>query len=309
MDDESACELPPSRLARLRDRCNRSLVVSVWRSGTQLELIRRSMAFATLGLVTLVPLLVVVAAVDPASQQGLGQWVVDGMGLPAKTAAPVLGLFAAHHQTTRQIGALGLALLAAFGLTFVADVQLGYQRVWELPPESWRHTWRRVVWLAAMIGYLAFEVESGVLLRHGSGESAARIVIFIAAGLIFFWWSQHFLLAGAVPWGWLLPGAIATVAGLSGLRAFSAMVFTPMLVSSAQDYGTLGVVMVVLSWLIGVGFVIFGGALAGRHFCEHRANARAVREVEPPELRGAPDAWQPRWTNAPGGRPRDPGGP
>ena len=284
MDSGSAYGLPESRYARWRERCRRSVLGRIWRGGTQLELVRRSMAFATLGLVSLAPLLVVVAAVNPSSQEGLGQWVVDGMGLPSDTASPVLGLFAPHHQETGQIGVLGLALLAAFGIAFVTDVQLGYQRIWELPPESWRQLWRRAAWLAAMIGYLVFEVESGVLLRHGPLESAVRIVVFATAGLFFFWWGQYFLLAGRVPWGWRLPGAIATVAGLSGLRAFSVIVFKPMIESSAKEYGMVGVVLVVLSWLIGVGFVIFGGALSGRYYCEHQAEVRAAREER---IRGA----------------------
>lgn len=278
MDSGSAYRLPTGRYARWRERWNRSVLAHLWRGGTQLELIRRSMAFATLGLVALAPLLVVVTAVNPSTQQGLGQWIVDGMGLPANAAEPVLRLFATHHQDAGQFGALGLALLAAFGLAFVTDVQLGYRRIWDLPPESWRQIWRRAVWLGVMIAYLAFEVESGVLLRHGPLESAARIVVFVTAGLFFFWWGQYFLLAGRVPWGWLLPGAIATVVGLSGLRGFSVLVFKPMIDSSARDYGMAGVVLVVLSWLIGVGFVIFGGALAGRYYCEHYVAARAERE-------------------------------
>lgn len=283
MESEPASGPPAGRLACWYERCRRGVVAEVWRGGTRLELLRRSMAFATLGLVTMVPLLVVVAAVDPSSQQGFGQWVADGMGLPRATAAPVVRLFATHHQTARQISLLGLALLVAFGLAFVADVQLGYRRIWELPAQSWRQTWRRAVWLAAMIGYIAFEAESGVVFSHGPLESALRILVFVSAGLVFFWWGQHFLLAGTVPWGWLFPGAMATVAGLSGLRAFSAFVFNPMIVSGAEEYGMVGVVLVVLSWLIGVGFVIFGGALAGRHWCEYRVGLQeAARESAPP---------------------------
>lgn len=272
MESGSAGRPPAGRYARWLDRFHRSVVANVWRGGMRLELLRRSMAFATLGLVTLVPLLIVVAAVDPASRQGFGQWVVDGMGLPSQTAEPVLRLFATRHQPVRQIGVLSLVLLAAFGLAFATDVQLAYERIWELTPQSWRQTWkqtwRRALWLAVMIGYLAFEVESGVLLRHGALESAGRILVFITAAVLFFWWGQRLLLAGRVPWGQLFPGAVATVVGLSGLRAFSALVFNPLIVSSAEDYGMVGVVLVVLSWLIGVGFVIFGGALAGRHFAE-----------------------------------------
>ena len=266
----SAVRLPAGRCARWLARCRRGFVADVWRGGIRVELMRRSMAFATLGVVALVPLLVVVAAVAPSSQQGFGEWVADGMGLPRSTAAPVLRLFSDHHVAAQQTGAFSLALLAAFGLAFATDVQLGYQRIWELPVPTWRqmmwHVWRRTVYLAAMIGYLIFEVESGVLLGHGPLQSAGRIVVFVTVGLLFFWWGQHFLLAGHVPWIRLLPGAAATVVGLSGLRAFSTLVFNPMITSSSRDFGSVGVVLVVLSWLIGVGFVVFGGALVGRYY-------------------------------------------
>ena len=157
------------------------------------------------------------------------------MGLPESTAAPLLRVFRTTHVVAQQTGALSLALLAAFGLTFVADVQLGYERIWGLPARSllrlW-HVWRRTVYLAALTGYPSFEVDSGVLLQHGPLQSAVRIFIFVTAGLLFFWWGQHFLLAGQVPWIRLLPGAIATVVGLSGLRAFSTLVFNPMIASA-----------------------------------------------------------------------------
>lgn len=302
MGDGPVPRLPAGRYARWCAWCRRSVFANVWRGGTQLELLRRSMAFATLGLVTLVPLLVVVAAVDPASQQGFGQWVADGMGLPPATAAPVMRLFATHHAQARQIGVLSLVLLAAFGLAFVTDIQLGYRRIWELPAWSWRQTWRRAVWLAVMVGYLAFEEESGVLLGNGTLESAGRIAVFAVGGLLFFWWTQHFLLAGRVSWGQLLPGAVATVVGLIGLRAFSALVFNPLIVSSAEDYGTVGVVLVVLSWLIGVGFVIFGGALAGRHYCERHGVDQDDSHRLPPSSPGT------RAGSSAGDGYRDPGG-
>jgi membrane protein len=45
--------------------------------------------------------------------------------------------------------------------------------------------------------------------------------------------------------------------------------FAPLIVTNALSYGAAGTVLVVESWLIGVGFVVYGGALFGRWFCEH----------------------------------------
>lgn len=108
----------------------------------------------------------------------------------------------------------------------------------------------------------------------------------MAAGLLFFWWGPHFLLNHRVPWRYLLPGALATMAGLVGLRWFSYLVFTPLLVTNAVSYGPVGTVLVVESWLVGVGFVLYGGALVGRLLCERFGDPDAAFRTEPE----APDA-------------------
>jgi membrane protein len=54
------------------------------------------------------------------------------------------------------------------------------------------------------------------------------------------------------------------VAFLAGLRVFSALVFEPLIVTNALTYGALGTVLIVQSWLIGVGWVVYGGQLLGR---------------------------------------------
>lgn len=268
-DGDEDREGPDDRVT-WRERLRRSFLGEVWSAGSELELMRRSMAFATQGLVTLVPLLIVVAAIDPFPSRGFGQWVTDGMGLPPNASTPVLRLFTTQHQVAKGVGVVSLALLATFGLAFVADVQLGYQKVWRLGPQPWHHTWRQVLWLAALTLYVGLEVESGTVLRHGTLDSIARVVALGVSGLLFFWWGQWMLLGGRVAWSALLPGAVATVIGLGGLRVFSGLVFDPMIVDNAEAYGAVGVVLVVVSWLIGIGFIFYGGALVGRCFHSRR---------------------------------------
>jgi membrane protein len=267
-----------------RARWDRNVLGQTWRGGSELELLRRSMAFSAQGLVTLVPLLIVVAAIDPFPDRGFGEWVADGMSLPAHSAMPVVQLFATQHEAAKAAGVISLALLAVFGLAFVGDVQKAYEKIWGLPAQAWHQSWRQAAWLAALTGYVMLDVESGSLLRHGMGESVQRILLLGASGFVFFWWGQHFLLGGRVHWMALLPGAAATIFGLGGLRAFSALVFDGMVASNAETYGAVGIVLVVVSWLIGVGFVIYGGALLGRHFAARHGATVAT----------AADSWRSR---------------
>ncbi|MEE1757436.1 ribonuclease BN [Streptomyces sp. SP18CS02] len=229
----------------------------------------RAMGFAALGFLTLVPLLIVVAAADPANGQGFAQWLSDGLGVETASVDEVELLFAPPGQALESTTGFGLAALAVFGLTFGGVVQTGYEKVWELPAARWHTMWRHLVWLTMLIAYLllsahlAFDAGAGIgILWRGA--------IAAAGAVLFFWWSQRLLLGGRMAWSALFPGAVMTVAGLIGLRVFSRLVFSPLIASNAVAYGPVGTMLVVQSWLVGVGFVVFGGAMAGRLMYEER---------------------------------------
>ncbi|MFE5588397.1 hypothetical protein [Kitasatospora sp. NPDC056531] len=101
------------------------------------------------------------------------------------------------------------------------------------------------------------------MASHTAAQPVPRIRATLIGGLLQFWWLPHLLLGRRVPWRGLLPGAAFTMATLVGLRFFSWLVFAPLLVSNAISYGTVGTVLVVQSWLTGVGFTVHGGAVAG----------------------------------------------
>lgn len=260
------------RHQRLISRWEASAPGRFWQHAEDFELLHRAMGFAALSLVTFVPLLVVVAAAAPFQHHSFALWVVDGMGLSDRPADAVSHLFVAPRKTLSTTSVFSVLAVALFGVSFASSVQTGYEKVWNLCGRPWHSVWRRVVWLAAMTAYLYCEAESGAVLRGSGTASAIRIFLTCVFGVLFFWWGQGFLLGGRVPWRALLPGALATMAGLVGLRGFSALVFSPLIVSQAITYGALGTVLIVQSWLIGVGFVVFGGALLGRHIHEPRTD-------------------------------------
>jgi membrane protein len=255
----------PSRFQHLFRRVADSPVGLVWRRGREMELMYRAMGFAALGFLTLVPLLILVAAADPASGQGFARWLGQGLGVSASSQEEIEQLFGRPGEALQRTTAFGLAALAVFGLTFGAAVQTGYERIWDLGTARWHTVWRHVLWLAVLVFYLIVFVNTPV-----RSESVVEIVFAtlgdVVGTFLFFWWSQRVLLAGRVRWPALLPGAVATALGLLGLRLFSRVVFSPLIASSAVTYGPFGTVLVLQSWLVGVGFVVYGGALVGRIF-------------------------------------------
>ncbi len=245
-----------ARFERLHHVFHRSPAGRGYRRGSEFELLHRALGFAALGFLTLVPLLIVVAAADPVNRHGFAQWLAEGLGVSTSSRDEVKELFAPPKRALETTTAFGLATLAIFGLRFGAAVQTGYEKVWELPAGRWHNVWRHLVWLVVLIGYL--------LLSSHLGPGLSRVLIAVVGTVLFFWWSQRLLLGGRIGWGALLPGALATGVGLAGLRIFSQLVFSPLIASSAVSYGPVGTVLVVQSWLVGVGYVVFGGALLGR---------------------------------------------
>jgi membrane protein len=271
--------VPPGDRLSPREQHHRWIVrvtIRLWRVGHEIELMHRALGFSALGLVTLVPLLIVVAAASGGGRHGFVTWMQTGLGVSGRSAAAVDVLFAPPARALDTTTALSLAALAVFGVSFVASIQVGYERVWGLEPAPWHATWRRAIALTVLIAYLLAAANSGEVFAGTPLEPGIRVFVTVVGGWAFFWWFQSFLLCARVPRRDLLPGAFATIVGLVGLRFFSVYVFSPWIASSVVSYGPIGTMFVVQSWLIGIGFVIHAGALFGWSVAE-RHHRRAAQ--------------------------------
>ena len=242
----------------------------LYRSGKEFELMHRAIGFAALAILTVIPLLILIAAANPAPHPGLAAWVIYGMGLTGSSADAVTRLFSAPARVLGTTSVFSALLLSVSGVAFAGSVQAGFERIWGLPAGPWHKIWRQAVWLAALTAYIYAEATVGTVTHGGLAETAAVAVVL---GIAFFWWGLRFLIGGRVSYLAAMPGAVATIVGLGGLRVFSGLVFEPLIASDAVSYGVLGTVLIVQSWLIGVGWVVYGGQLFGRWF--HDAWLRA----------------------------------
>jgi membrane protein len=238
----------------------------LYRSGKEFGLMNWALGFAALAILTVIPLLIVVAAANPAPHGGLGRWVVYGMGLTGSSAGAVTRLFSAPGRVLGTTSVFSAVLLGVVGVSFAGSVQAGFGRIWGLSAGPWHKIWRQAVWLAALIAYIYAAATVGTVTHRGLAETAGQVAVAVVLGIAFFWWGLRFLTGGRVSYLAAMPGAVAAMVGLSGLRVFSGLVFEPLIVSNAVSYGALGTVLIVQSWLIGVGWVLYGSQLFGRWF-------------------------------------------
>ena len=220
----------------------------LYQSSRKFELTSRAMGFGALAMLTVVPLLVVVAAASATTHHGLAVWVIYGMGLTGSSARAVVQLFSAPARVLGTSSIFSLVLLAVFGVTFAGSVQAGFEKIWGLPAGPWHKIWRQAVWLIALIAYIYVAAAVGSATVHAPAETVSRVLVAVVLGIVFFWWGLRFLVGGGrVSYLAAMPGAVVTVAFLAGLRAFSALVFQPLIVENAVTYGALGTVLIVQS--------------------------------------------------------------
>ncbi|MER6038235.1 MULTISPECIES: hypothetical protein [unclassified Streptomyces] len=253
---------------------DRMVSVNIFDSGTRL---------AAQCFLTAVPLLFVVAAYAPASvRHQLIDSVRAVFGLTGAANAEFVKVFEPTtgnlQQATGVVGGL-MVLLSATAVS--RAMQRLCKRAWEIPRAGTHIApWRWLAWLALWLGVLVLQGP----VRDGFGVGAwlgVPLTLLTQVGL--WWWTQHLLLGGLIGWKPLLPGAVLTAVVLTVL-AMTARLYMPRALNSAlAEYGPVGSVFVLLSWLIvvcvaGAVSISVGAVMAQEPFLAHRLGS-------PPPLR------------------------
>ncbi|PKW11385.1 membrane protein [Streptomyces sp. 1222.5] len=237
---------------------------------------------------TAVPLLFVVAAYAP---EAVRRQMLDSLkavfgltGAASKELDQVFQPAAAElQQATGVVGGL-MVLLSATAVS--RAMQRLCKRAWEIPRAGTRIApWRWLAWLLLWICVLVLQGP----VRDGFGAGAwLGVPLAFLAQVGLWWWTQHLLLGGLVGWRPLLPGSVIAAAALTAL-AISAHLYMPKALNRAlAEYGPVGSVFVLLSWLIVVCVaatvsVSVGAVLAQEPFLARRLDSPPPqRDREPP---------------------------
>ncbi|MGW2829461.1 YhjD/YihY/BrkB family envelope integrity protein [Streptomyces sp. NPDC001286] len=202
---------------------------------------------------TAVPLLFVVASIAPASlRQQFATSLHDTFGLSGSSnqdlAKVLLGTDDPSDELRQTTGVVSGLMVLISATACSRAMQRLCERAWSMPKAGARvAAWRWVAWLATWM--LMFAVQGS--LRNGFGLGLWLGVPLLLLGQTgIWWWTQHLLLAGRMPWLPLLPASLLTGTALT-VVTFTASLYVPRALNHSLDkYGSLGAVFTLLSWLI-----------------------------------------------------------
>ncbi len=236
----------------------------------RIEFIDRCMLIAAQGLLALIPMLVVLSAFLPHLTGDMVHTFTHATGVGNDGTQLIEGEVTSD-QVRAQTGIIGLAITIFSATSFARAVQRMYERIWEVPHIGGMSGARRCLfWL---LGWMMTLQLAGALRRISDGlggllgEGTGFVVQ--AASLTLIWWATSWLLLfGRVGWPRLLLGAVIT--GLIGVvyNRGASLVMPPYVQANADQFGTLGIILAISTWLIGFAAVLVGSALVGRIISE-----------------------------------------
>ena len=100
--------------------------------------------------------------------------------------------------------------------------------------------------------------------------------------MLFWWLSAYMLLYRRVPFRRMLPAGVATGVCITGLGVVSSFVFSGQITSGERSYGPAGVVIALISFLVGYGVCLHLGAVFGRMWNEWQAERASAEHRQAP---------------------------
>jgi membrane protein len=192
--------------------------------------------------------------------------VRDTLGLDSEDMEALREATSDATATGGEVGWLSLVVALASASSFARALARLYCKVWDLPAIGGLGAIRRsLLWIAGWVVTLqilaiTLRAFADVPLTH-----VVHLALQLCFNLLLWWWTAYLLLRGRVNWLALLPGATAT-ALLVVLLGTASNVFMPRYARmNLEQFGPLGVVFAIATWLVVFGGVLVLAAVAGRH--------------------------------------------
>ncbi|MET0998277.1 MAG: YhjD/YihY/BrkB family envelope integrity protein [Marmoricola sp.] len=260
----------------------------------RVEIVDRAMVIGAQALLALVPMIIVLAAFLPE----------DVIALGVERFESVLGISGAGHAAVQEgvatvegsggtgvdaetvrttTGVIGILITLFSASSFARAIQRMYEKVWQQPHRGGVVSRRRC--LAWLFGWLVFSqsISAAGWLENKIDRPLLEPFWFVVAATLstlIWWWSMRVLLFSRVSWQALAFPAMVTGVALTMYTGGSTLVMPTYVASSASQFGTLGLILAVATWLVGYAGVMVVTATVGRVVAEdeflHTALDRVV---------------------------------
>ena len=238
---------------------------------------------------SLFPLLLVglsVMGFIASGDDSLASDLIAELGLTGDTARYLTDALEAAEDSRSTTSVLGFAGLVWAALGVVGSVQAVNNRAWQLPGRGLKARLWALIWLLGAIVLLGGAVGLAGLLSALPGWLAPlQVAGGIACAIGFFLWTFRILLGRSLPLRVHLPGAVVGGIGFHALTIVAAVVVPRQAASSSALYGSIGVVLALLGWLLLFGRLLVYSVVLNVIRYERRHGTVHV-EVEAPRFAG-----------------------
>ena len=254
-----------SRLVRSSARSPAGrFVLRVARDLADLGLIDRGMTLAAHTFTSVLPILIVVGAVQSRLDTRTAAIFAEHMGFDAATAETLEKSLPGGAQEPRATGVIGVILLVIAATSFARALERSLRRIWRTPAVSLKFAWRWLAAVAAVVIGIAVVVATRVIIRD---DGPLPVIEFIAEVALWgaLWWVASWIVVNrGVSLRELLPGSVLAGIGFAVAGRFGRVFLPPLLADSALRFGVLGMAFTYIGWLLVLACVLLIAATAGR---------------------------------------------
>jgi uncharacterized BrkB/YihY/UPF0761 family membrane protein len=222
-----------------------------------------SYTIAAQAFVALIPLVLVVTGMffDRGDQSAIGEELITRLDLYGAGSQAVRMLFQSPGSGSG-VYWLGLVITLYSAFSLSRRVSRAYTTLWGVAPLPVGQQWRGIVWVFLQVGLtIAASTVRGVGRDHGLALEVAVVVALLVVWGVGELYAQRLLTGGQVAWSRLRVAAALVSVGRIGVGAWSAVYLPGALERQAEQYGPIGVVFGLFTWIFATAAVLVIGTL------------------------------------------------
>ena len=237
----------------------------------------RAMTLAAQAFVSVVPVMIVMAAFRP-TEPGFGAFMADSMGLSDATRDTVADSVSTGATLGSSVSLLGLVVALITATSYSRALERMYAKVWQVKRPGLHAAWR---WLATVLAVILAVGLLGLTREATEGVPLPALWDFVVRMIV---WTVVWTY---VPWALLRAEIPVRALAFTGtvtaffmcLLSIAGIVYLPIVLEAgARQYGVLGLVFAYIGWLFAFSFALVLATVIGRACAEDEGTlGRLVR--------------------------------